>query len=211
MQLSRDFAIGNADHVGGTLKAGPDRFVLSVEIRCLLASSTLSGADDLLHRKNNVNKLKATQLNTKLSGEGDLSNIKKIRAICYQFQSKRSGVKPPGGIGNFNDIKIKTDILYADGSVGVNGTIVIAPVQFGSYTIKQAFLNATSRWCILMNTQKTYLVVFSPESNTAFAIECLRRTTVRDLALGLKSSLVLTVTLFKRLKKGVFGDKIISE
>jgi len=51
-------------------------------------------------------------------------------------------VEPPGGLGKFNDTGIHLELRYGDGTYGVNGTIGVAPFQFGSYHIgEQAFMN----------------------------------------------------------------------
>ena len=43
----------------------------------------------------------------------------------------------PGGLGSVNSTHIRSGVAYGDGSYGVNGTIAIAPLQFGPYKVEE--------------------------------------------------------------------------
>jgi len=46
-------------------------------------------------------------------------------------------VIPPGGIGDYNDTGIGLSLRYGDGTYGVEGTIGVAPFEFGPYRIEK--------------------------------------------------------------------------
>jgi len=69
--------------------------------------------------------------------------VRRIYLVDRLMLMRVCRVIPPGGIGNFNDTGIQLSLRYGDGSYGTDGTIGVAPFEFGSYKIeKQAFLNA---------------------------------------------------------------------
>lgn len=66
-----------------------------------------------------------------------------LGGVVSDFHTLR--VIPPGGIGPCNNTGIALSLRYGDGTYGVDGTIVLAPVQFGSYKIaKQGMYNPSS-------------------------------------------------------------------
>jgi len=95
-----------------------------------------------------------------LDGTGNSSALGTIGDIRYTTTIKVNGVDvlvaldtgstdlwviPPGGLGQYNDTGIPLSLRYGDGSYGVDGTIGVAPFEFGPYKIdRQALLNANS-------------------------------------------------------------------
>lgn len=57
-------------------------------------------------------------------------------------------VIPPGGIGQYNDTGIPLSLRYGDGSYGVDGTIGLAPFEFGPYKIDRQGLELFTLCCV---------------------------------------------------------------
>ena len=59
---------------------------------------------------------------------------------------------PPGGLGQYNDTGIPLSLRYGDGTYGVDGTIGLAPFEFGPYKIDRQGLVSFSLYIVFSLT-----------------------------------------------------------
>jgi hypothetical protein len=88
----------------------------------------------------------------RIYGTGSVQSSEILSCSTLYFTSR---VIPPGGIGQYNDTGIGLSLRYGDGSYGVDGTIGVAPFEFGPYTIEKQGLLVHPVLRILSNIDLT--------------------------------------------------------
>ncbi|KAF9004738.1 aspartic peptidase domain-containing protein [Cyathus striatus] len=112
--------------------SGSPRNAHSQLLASINVAGSASGANESRTEIGNINDIRYT---TTVSVNG------KLIPVALDTGSTDLWVMPPDGLGQFENTGIGLNLKYGDGSYGVQGTIGVAPFEFGNFTIeRQAFL-----------------------------------------------------------------------